>query len=602
MKYIKVIIIVIAIVSMIRCKDVQNVLVNTVKVSVSDPFKSTMVPSEFFVINAKEDNVLSGENGTLVVCPKGCFQNSKGEIIDDNVNIELSEALKLDDMLMSNLTTSSNGKPLETDGMMYFNATLNGEQLRINKENPVYIEIPTNEKKAGMMAYKGIRDKNGNMNWVEPKELEKFLVPIDLNVLDFLPQGFQLEVDKGMPYKNYKIATPSLTDSLYYSLSNYLRSFSDAPMEERENRFRITNLNEPYYNKNKKVVNGKYTERSFNYYSDSFETTSLKYSEGIDPAIIKVIKTKKYQNTLIATREFESRLKVIFSTCENEILEIYIKNLSKNLYELDSLAASAVTNEQTKNTFQNFCNQRLTNVKGSSKYSTLLRGYYEKQLLEVKTELNKTKEKLLKIQNRKNNEAQKLVNSYKKLLLKREKFRMEKYGFQWSETGWINVDRGVIPKTWGPQPLEITVKNGDSFDRVHTYVVYTSIKSLYRLNTSDNKLFYVGNNEDREMIMPIRANSVAIAIGYNKKNPYLAIKEFVTGDPKLALFLKPTSALGIKIAIRPYEKYKAENRISKDLLFMENLFKEEQRQKALIREGEFMDALWKVAHPGLLLE
>jgi hypothetical protein len=72
---------------------------------------------------------------------------------------------------------------------------------------------------------------------------------------------------------------------------------------------------------------------------------------------------------------------------------------------------------------------------------------------------------------------------------------METYGFNWSETGWINIDNGTLPKDWNEQPLEITVSNGKQFDRVYTYIVYTSIKSLYRLNTNDNIQFYVGNDE-----------------------------------------------------------------------------------------------------------
>jgi len=209
----------------------------------NDPFTKTIAKVQTFDIDSKEDNVVEGESGTIIICPMGSFKNGKGEIVEDQVKIELAEALSFEDMLLSNLTTTSDGKLLETDGMIYFNATSNGEQLIINKDNPIHIEIPTDKKKPGMMAYKGIRDENGTMNWIEPKAIDNFLTTVDIDSLDFLPEGFQLEVDKGMPFRKYKVSTKQLTDSLYYSLavSNGI---------ELVKGFSSTDENEPYYQKN----------------------------------------------------------------------------------------------------------------------------------------------------------------------------------------------------------------------------------------------------------------------------------------------------------------------------------------------------------------
>lgn len=584
----------IALISVILYQCNNSTITKTFKLYPNDPFKNTIVPSQTFDIDSKIDNVIEGKNGTIIVCPKGCFMDAKGKIVEDNVKIELSEALLLEDMLLSNLTTTSNGMQLETDGMIYFNATANGEQLSINKENPIHIEIPTAEKKAGMMAYKGVRDDKGNMNWIEPKELDKFLTTVDIHSLDFLPQGFQTEVDKGMPYKNYKIATQGLTDSLYYQLSVTDRN---ALIQG----FVPTNYNESYYNKEKQIVKGKYTSNSYlvnqndDAATDSF-ISNLNF--GIDPAIIKVIKSDQFQNTFIATKEFESRLKIIFKTCNNEVLNTYINNLNKNLYEVDSLAAIALGENQYQQDFINFSQQRLTKVKQADKYADLLKGYYKKQLSKVKSELEKGQEKLRKELNKKNNEAQKVADDYKKLLWKREKYRMETYGFNWSETGWINIDNGTLPKDWNEQPLEITVSNGKQFDRVYTYIVYTSIKSLYRLNANDNIQFYVGNDEKKQMLMPKKEIGVAIGIGYKDEKPSLSVKEFETGsEPKFSLTLSPSSLDKVKEAIRPYEKNTKENMISIDLAFMAKFYKEEMRQKELKKENEFIMQLWDIAFP-----
>lgn len=579
--------------TLLQCNSDTDRLDTTLKFHPNDPFQETMVTSQTFDIDTKNDNVVEGKNGTILVMPKGCFKNSKGETVTDNVKVELAEALSLDQMLLSNLTTTSKGKLLETDGMIYLNATSNGEQLTIDKDNPVYIEIPTDKRKPGMMAYKGVRDENGNMDWIEPKELKKFLVPVDINLLNFYPEGFEAEVIAGLPFRNHKIATKELIDSLYYSLS-----VSDG--SELLKGLVGTDYNEPYYKQNNEVVNGKYTDNSSAVAEMVADTAATDETAecGIDPAIIKVIKSEKFQNTLIATREFETRLQTIFKACRNDIIEIYIKNLDKNLWELDSMAAVTLGEHHQYGDFYDYYQQGLTNVKDANKYADLLQGYYQKQLTAIKSELEKAKEQVMKELQEKNEVAQQVANEYKELLRKREKYRMETYGFEWSETGWINIDIGITPKDWGPQRLEMVVQNGKNYDRVHTYVVYTSIKSLYRLNSSDKELFYVGNNQEKKMLMPKKQVAVGISIAYKDKTPFLALKEFETGsEPKLTLTLEQTTTKEITEAIKPYDNYEQENRIDKDLEYMALFAKEKNRQEKLKSESQFIRRLWHRAYP-----
>ncbi len=227
-----------------------------------------------------------------------------------------------------------------------------------------------------------------------------------------------------------------------------------------------------------------------------------------------------------------------------------------------------------------------------------LKGYYEKQLAKVKLELEQEQQKVINELKKENDAAQKEVDNYKKLLWKREKYRMETYGFNWTETGWINIDNGTLPKEWSSEPLEITLTNGKQFDRAYTYVIYTSIKSLYRLNTSDNEHFFAGNEQEKEMLMPKKKVGVAIAIGYKGEIPSLAVKEFETGsEPKFSLTLTPSTLDKVKDAIKPYEKFEQENKIGQDLEFMGMFHKEEKRKKQLRKEGAFLRRLWNIAYP-----
>jgi len=566
----------------------------------NDPFKNTIVPSETFDIDPTQDNVVEGENGTVIVLPKGCFKNGAGETVTGDVRIELAEALTMDNMLLSNLTTTSNGQPLETDGMIYFNASAGGEPLTIDKANPIYIEIPTEDRKAGMQVYRGERDENGNMNWVEPQKLETFLVTVDMDLLDFLPQGFEGAVGAGLPYKSHKTTSDALVDSLYYSLSvgkvGNLQELELSPTE----------YNEPHHNKNKQVVDGQYTIRSYvvgdEVFSvaeaemDAAEKEAVMEEDGISPATIQVIRSKDYQNTFIATREFEARLRVMFDACRNDILELYINNLDKNLWELDSMAAGMLGADEYKAEFWDFYQQRLTKVQEANKYAELLKGHYEKRLAKVEKQLAKAQQKVEKELKKENVKFEKVATEYKEVLRDREKYRMETYGFEWAENGWINIDNGTLPKTWGPEPLEIQVADGKKYDRVHTYVIYTSILSLYRLNSNDQELFYVGNEQDKEMNMPKKKPAVAIAIAYRGDDPFLGTTEFETGtDQQLSIELQPSTAAGVKKAIKQFEKYKQENRIDKDLKYMALFAKEKKRQRGLQEERAFINKLRKVA-------
>jgi len=172
-------------------------------------------------INPRKGATIEGEQGMLIIVPKNAFIDEQGDVVKSTIELELVEALTLEDMVLYNLATLSNGKQLESGGMFYLDAKSQGETVQINPERPLYIEIPTNEVKSGMMAFKGEVDEEGALNWVEPQPLKKYLAKVDLNNLDFLPEGFDVAVEDGMPFKGHKKRSKKLVDSLYYSLSSF---------------------------------------------------------------------------------------------------------------------------------------------------------------------------------------------------------------------------------------------------------------------------------------------------------------------------------------------------------------------------------------------
>lgn len=558
-------------------------------------FVEQLIPGQSFAIDGRKDNVIEGKNGTIVICPKGCFVDARGNVVEDSIRVELREALSLEDMILQNLSTTSNGALLETDGMVHLRASSGNTPLQINKAIPIRFEIPTFEKVPGMMAYRGETDASGNINWVDPRPIENVLNAVDIFSLDFLPEGFEQEVTKEMKSTGTACTTNDVYDLYYRNATvDFISLFFDV------GSLTATSVNEPYYNNQKKVVNGTYTTDSYTTESEEAKTVTRQKSHyGIDPAKIKVIRSANYQNTLLATREFEARLRVIFTTCDDKVLEVYTRNLHKNLYELDSIAAGIASDSSAKQAFRRFQELRCTNVRQADIYAALLKNHYDARLARVKEELATMEQERKKSLDKEIAKEERTIEKYREVLWKREKYRMETYGFNWSDTGWVNVDIGISPKGWSMQKSErIAVTNGNEFDRVYSYLVFTTIKSIYRLNTTDNMIFFPGNATDRQMIMPKKGRAVVVCVAYKGEQPHLAIQEFeLSGGINISLTPTPTNPQTLRGALGVYDRYQPENKISKDLQYMDELYRIEQRRKTRQREREFHQRLYYLAFP-----
>ncbi len=545
------------------------------KIAATDLFQKTIVKSQFFNINPKKDTIIIGQQGTKIVIPKNAFLDSEGNIVSENIQFELSEAFKIEDMILSNLTTSSNGKLLETDGMIFTNATSNGKNLSINKKNPLYIEIPTQNRKPNMMLYDGVRDSLGNMNWINPKKLEQYLIPVDLELLDFLPDGFETVAKNYLDY--YKLNSDRKDiDSLYYNL----------PFIKETSYWDTINLG-----------GGLTTEVSY----------------GVNPSSIETIKSKEFSNTLIATKKFEERLNFIHKTCENYILDLYINNLDKDLWEIDSLVLSEydfmtpiVDSTFWKRNyysyeiedlvidtigyedywfvkkFREFKNQRLTNVKNNNQYINQLKEFYNKQLLKNQKRADSLSEIAI---NKENKSA--IRKEYNRIIKEREKVTMQSYGFVQDDFGWKNIDRGTIPKTWNYQQMEVIIENDIQFDQVHTYVLYSEIKSMVKLKSKDKKTFTI--NEGFGSTLPVGKNSKIniVSIAYKDNLTFYSSKTFTTTSEnnsvnRHSLTLTQTESNSLENILSQFDNYDKNSNIKKDLELSKVITKEDQLKHELI--------------------
>jgi len=211
--------------------------------------------------------------------------------------------------------------------------------------------------------------------------------------------------------------------------------------------------------------------------------------------------------------------------------------------------------------------------------------------------------------------ADSMSDAYMKILWKREKYRMERYGFTWTNMGWINIDTGTIAKINPAKPrrLEVRVSEAKKFDRVHVYIVFQYMKSLYKLNTEDNILHYAGNGDDRTLNMQLNKKAMIVAVAYQDTNAFLGVKDYPTGSiTDINISVLRSSQQAINMALKKIENesvdemktteektdgYLEENSAQRDLEFQDFFYQENKRQQKLYDDQLIRDDLYKIVYP-----
>ena len=287
----------------------------------------------------------------------------------------------------------------------------------------------------------------------------------------------------------------------------------------------------------------------------------------INPSSIKAIWDKKFNNTNIATREFERRIQLIHKTCNQAILDLYIKNLDKNLYEIDLLASKIAVNEvNLKKQFIDFANLKEGKVNNKGIDFQKLQTYYLKRF-KAAEDLAKSRyqaEIQLKIQYQKKKETHNQIKIEREIDVLKQEIAQNEYNIkkQWGlnpevptteilrkpknveyytvsigDFGWNNIDKltslretFTLTNEKGKKativytPLTIKLKEAQNYDRINAYLLSDKINS-YLLFKNTNTVFKQNLNESF-------VNNVLI-IGFKGKQLSIFEKSKIKGDTLL---------------------------------------------------------------------
>lgn len=110
--------------------------------------EDTITETQVFEINNTRKVTIKGKEGTLLEFPRGVFTCSEGEFDTSKIKVKIKECYKIKDIVLNELsTTTIDGKPLSTRGMVYISAESEGKKLDVKKGRNFTIGFPVREKK-----------------------------------------------------------------------------------------------------------------------------------------------------------------------------------------------------------------------------------------------------------------------------------------------------------------------------------------------------------------------------------------------------------------------------------------------------------------------
>lgn len=130
-------------------------------------YNQSKIKGQTFKIRGSRDTTIVSRNGTIYKIYANTFETTDGSIINGDIKIKIKEVFKKSDFVMGNLTTTSNNRILESDGMFYIGASAKGKKVKISDGKEVGIIVPDKSKKDGMSIFEGEKVENA-INWVNP--------------------------------------------------------------------------------------------------------------------------------------------------------------------------------------------------------------------------------------------------------------------------------------------------------------------------------------------------------------------------------------------------------------------------------------------------
>ncbi|MBI1267149.1 MAG: OmpA family protein [Cryomorphaceae bacterium] len=263
-------------------------------------------------IDLTQENVVKSNRGTIVGIPANCFLDANGQPVE-NAIINITEALSYQDFLAEGLTTMSEGKMLESGGMLKIEAFSNtGEALTLDPNNTITISLPTDFKKQGMTLFVS----ETGADWTDTKTST-------------------VEVSTNYPerpiFPNFRSFVPSFTAAPKPTRPG-IRMRPKMPKEVDDSKYEVDFEWYEIFGRKKIIAqNQANKERAYQRYERSMARYHSKLEKFIADSLAQPEKHKAYQEALMAWRTETTTDSLYFME------QIYLPYVKKREIEINLL-------------------------------------------------------------------------------------------------------------------------------------------------------------------------------------------------------------------------------------------------------------------------
>ncbi|MEO0468231.1 MAG: hypothetical protein AAF206_01325 [Bacteroidota bacterium] len=466
-------------------------------------FESIRPPSQIYQVQAEKDQVVSGKDGTSVFVPQNAFVDASGKPVEGEIQIELVEAVKKSDFIRANLQTISDGQPLISEGMLYINATANGQPLQLAEGKTLQIDLPqvgAGEEPASL--FSGSFDADGNLNWTQMGEMENRMIPLPLEMFVFEDPMFYPPVEVVEGKYSYGL------DSLLFKNSRFQNTFVSTRAFQR--RYFAMRLADQQINRARWFMEGPFA------IEEMVHPITDIYLDGLHDDLWKAdsLAWKYLQSNAPAMLGGEDS--TVYTPNANPFLQFYQKGLTK-VVPVNYQGVNLESEQAAEQLVQSGVNQELIGQ---------IMIEYEKQKTLREAMLNEAKK-------RKQEQA----------------FRqLQTNCFSITQLGWINCDRFYDDPQAVPVELFVTVDGIHESGATNVSLIFQGRNLVLNGNKlPDGRFSMTRESEFYTTRLPIGEKVTLLALGMNDGTSYLAQKEMVlTEKGEVQLSLEPHSQAEIQ--------------------------------------------------------
>lgn len=179
-------------------------------------------------IDPSKEQTIIAKQGTQIKVPAHAFDVPKGA----KVLLKVTEAYRKSDMILQNLSTISNGRVLETGGMLKIEAFADGQPIQLRDGMALDIAVPTEQVEDSMQLFASEVNEDGSINWVQPQPLNRrteYKAPQNLNWNVSIPATY-IPFTEPEPRRPTFQKKPRPIDSTeYYRLCNRKKQLEENP-------------------------------------------------------------------------------------------------------------------------------------------------------------------------------------------------------------------------------------------------------------------------------------------------------------------------------------------------------------------------------------